>query len=141
MYRKIVLALDGSEGSKRAIPHAVEQAKASEGEIVVVHVDERMIAKGDMPSVNPNEELIQDEIRGQVKEIEDAGVKVSLEIIPLVLGGPGGSINEIAEKADADLIVVGTRGRSSLTGLVLGGVAHRLLHVARRPVLAVPSPK
>ena len=58
----------------------------------------------------------------------------------VMLGGPAHAIEEIADRADADLIVVGTRGHSSVAGLLLGSVTHRLLHIAHRPVLVVPSP-
>ena len=58
-----------------------------------------------------------------------------------MLGGPAHPIEEIAEEAKADLIVVGTRGHSAIAGLLLGSVTQRLLHIARRPVLVVPSPK
>jgi nucleotide-binding universal stress UspA family protein len=45
----------------------------------------------------------------------------------------------IAHEASADLIVVGTRGRSMLPALLVGGTAQRLLHVSDLPVLAVPA--
>ena len=55
-----------------------------------------------------------------------------------MLGGPAHAIEEVAAEADADLIVAGTRGHSPVAGLLLGSVTQRLLHIARRPVLAVP---
>ena len=140
MYGTIVLALDGSEGSSRALPHAVELAKASNGRIVVAHVDERIVAKGDMPPATPGAEAAKERVAAQVEEIKGAGVDASLQTSVIVLGGPGQAIAEIAAEVGADLIVVGTRGHSSVPGLVLGSVAHRLLHVAHRPVLAVPPP-
>ena len=138
MYRTIVLALDGSEGSSRAVPHAVELAKASNGRIVIAHVDERLAAKGDMPA--PSEDEVHETIRAQLEEIKGAGVEVTLETAVIALGGPGHAIAGIADEADADLIVVGSRGHSAVPGLVLGSVAHRLIHIAHRPVLTVPSP-
>jgi nucleotide-binding universal stress UspA family protein len=53
-------------------------------------------------------------------------------------GGAAHAIADAAKEAGADLVVVGTRGQGPLTGLLLGSVTHRLLHVAPCPVLAVP---
>lgn len=138
MYSKIVVGLDGSDGAARGLEHAKELAAQSGGEIIAVHIDERIAAKGDMPSVDPAEESVKETIHGQVAALEDAGIKTELVESVIVLGGPGRAIADIAEKADADLIVVGTRGHSSIPGVILGSVAHRLLHIAGRPVLAVP---
>ena len=55
-----------------------------------------------------------------------------------MLGGPAQAIEEIADEARADLIVVGTRGHSPVAGLLLGSVTQRLLHIAGRPVVVVP---
>jgi nucleotide-binding universal stress UspA family protein len=138
MYKTIVLGLDGSDGSSRAVPHAVELAKAGGGRIVAVHVEEQLVGKGAQPG--PAEEEARSAARSQVEEIEGSGVEVSLDSRSIALGGPGQVIAEVAEEVDADLVVVGTRGHSSIPGLVLGSVAHRLIHLAHRPVLAVPPP-
>lgn len=136
MYGKIVVALDGSDGSTRALAHAKGIALESGGEIVVVHIDERLAAKGDLP--NPAEEEIREKVQGQVGELEEAGLKAELLQRTISLGGAESAIADAAAEVNADLIVVGTRGHSSIPGLLLGSVAHRLLSVAGRPVLAVP---
>jgi nucleotide-binding universal stress UspA family protein len=51
-----------------------------------------------------------------------------------------GVILTIAADLDADVIVLGTRGRGGMTSLMLGSVSHTVLHHADRPVLVVPSP-
>lgn len=138
MFNTIVLGLDGSENSKRAVPVAVEIARQSGGQIVVAHVDERIAAKGGASSVYADEDEIRAAIEEEAKRISDEGVQTSVETTVVVLGGPAHAIAEIAERADADLIVVGTRGYSPVPGLTLGSVTNRLLHIAGRPVLGVP---
>lgn len=137
MFRTIVLALDGSEGSKRAIPVAKELAQRDGAKIVIAHVKEKLAGKGGA-DVYPDEDEVQAEVRRQAKELSDTGTDTSVEMADVMVGGPAHAIAEIADSADADLIVIGTRGHSAVGGLLLGGVTHRLLHISHRPVLAVP---
>jgi nucleotide-binding universal stress UspA family protein len=59
-------------------------------------------------------------------------------MVTTVTHGPAHAIADIAEKVDADLIAVGTRGHAPVAGLLLGSVTQRLLHISPCPVLAVP---
>lgn len=139
MFKTIVIGLDGSDDADAALPSAVELAKAGGGEIVIAHVVERIAAKGDMAPVNPNEDEIKAKIAGQAEKLAADGVGARVETATVVLGGPATSIEEIAEAAGADLIVVGSKGRSAIGGLLVGSVPNRLLHISKRPVLVVPS--
>ena len=137
MFKTIVLALDGSDGSRRAVPLAIELAKRDKAKLVIAHVEEDVIGKGGGP-IRATEDEIQAEIRRQAEELAAQGVETSVEMRSVMVGGPAHVIEEIADGAGADLIVAGTRGHSPVAGLLLGSVTQRLLHIARRPVLAVP---
>jgi nucleotide-binding universal stress UspA family protein len=141
VFKTIVIGLDGSESASAAIPAAVELARLSGGSIVVAHVDERIAAKGDMPSLRADEDEVKAAISKQADAITADGVDARLETASVVLGGPAHSIEDIAEAAGADVIVVGSKGRSGISGLLLGSVPDRLLHIAKRPVLVIPAAK
>ena len=139
MFKTIVLALDGSEGSRRAIPVAAELARQNGGRIVIAHVEQHVAGKGGAP-IPITEDEIQAEIRKQADKLSTDGIKTSVEMRNVMLGGPAHPIAEIAEEANADLIVAGTHGHSPVAGLLIGSVTQRLLHIARSPVLVVPPP-
>lgn len=138
----IVLALDGSEPAKRAIPFAVGLARENESRILIVHVDERMGTRGRAP-IDTEEERVRAEIQTLVEDLAAEGIDVRIEIGEMISLGSevAQAIADIAEKSQADLIVTGTRGHSEIAGMLVGSVTQRLLHVAKQPVLAVPDPR
>ncbi len=105
---------------------------------MLVHVDELVAAKGGIVSVRADEDEIEAELQRQAKELGDQGIETKVETPEVVLGGPAYVIEDAARE-NAGLIVVGRRGRSVVGGLLLGSVTVRLLHIAHRPVMAVPS--
>jgi nucleotide-binding universal stress UspA family protein len=137
MFKTIVLALDGSDGSKRAIPFAVELARHDNAKVVIAHVEERIVGKGGGP-IHADEPEIQDWVRGEAEKLAAQGIETSVQMASVMVGGPAHAIDKVADEAGADLIVVGTRGHAPVSGLLLGSVTQRLLHIARCPVLAVP---
>jgi nucleotide-binding universal stress UspA family protein len=139
LFKTIVVALDGSDGSRAAIPLAAELSERGGAQLVIVHVEERVVGKAGGP-VNLAEDEIQGEIRAEAQKLQEQGRNVEVRMATVALGGPAHVIEEIAAEAGADLIVVGTRGHAPVAGLLLGSVTQRLLHVATRPVLVVPSP-
>jgi nucleotide-binding universal stress UspA family protein len=141
VFNKIVLALDGSDPSDRAIPFAQELAKQSGGRIDVVHVREIVGGRGGVHSVRVDEDSLESKVVGQVDALKAAGVTSELHRFTANVGGPAHQIAEVAEQLGADVIVVGTRGHSSFGGFLSGSVTQRLLHLAHCPVLAVPPPK
>ena len=138
MFGTIVLAVDGSEPSDRAVEYAGRLAKESGSRIVAVHVKEIMAGRAAGP-VHVNEDEILDKVREQIKHLNDDGIKAELQVTSSMTGGPAHIIADAAEKESADVIVTGTRGHTALAGVFLGSVAQRLLHLASCPVLVVPD--
>jgi nucleotide-binding universal stress UspA family protein len=139
VFKTIVLAVDGSESSDRALTFAGELAKQSGGRIVAVHIKELVAGRFAGP-VHVDEDEIQAKIRQQIKDLSDAGVNIAVEMHSTMTGGPAPVIAEAAGRENADVIVTGTRGHTALAGVIVGSVAQRLLHVAPCPVLVVPPP-
>lgn len=139
MFKTIVLAVDGSESSDRAMTYAGELAKQSGGRVVAVHIKELIAGRFAGP-VHVDEDEIQTKIRQQIKDLSDAGVNIAVEMHSTMTGGPAPVIAEAAARENADVIVTGTRGHTALAGVIVGSVAQRLLHVAPCPVLVVPPP-
>jgi nucleotide-binding universal stress UspA family protein len=139
VFKTIVLALDGSESSDRALAYATTLAKEQGSNVRVVHVVEIVVGRGGGP-MPLNEDEIKAKVERQVKDLADTGVTAELEIHSVRVGGPAHVIADVAQDAGADLIITGTRGHTAIAGVLLGSVAQRLLHLAHCPVLVVPHP-
>ena len=137
MSKTVVLGLDGSPASARAVPYARELA-GPDGRIVAVHVRGLFLGRAGGQTVAANEDEIEAEVRRTVAEMTTAGTRAELKIVTSASGGPAHVLADLADREDADVIVVGTRGHRQIAGLLLGSVTQRLLHVAPCPVLAVP---
>jgi nucleotide-binding universal stress UspA family protein len=140
MFTRILCATDGSEHADRALRYSTELARQGDGDLHVVHVIERLRG-GRISGQNVflNEAEIDNKIKAQTAELaNEHGVRATLHIVKGPASRVAEHLAEIADAIDADLIVVGTRGHSSLGGLLLGSVTQRLLHTAHRPVLALP---
>jgi len=132
-----VWATDGSEAADRGLPYVRELAGTFGAKVIVAHSEEFLLGPraGGQP-VHVDEDDLQAKIKRQVEELGDAGVDAKWELI----GGPSlegaaHMVAEVARQAGADLIVVGTRGRTALAGLLVGAVTQRLLHIAPCAVL------
>jgi nucleotide-binding universal stress UspA family protein len=136
MFERVLLAVDGSEHSERAIAMAIDIAGKSHGEIVVVHVREHVVNRGGSWDVETPEDA-EAILERAGEEIARAGVEVRKQSCRSLVGAGyvAESIVDVAEAAGSDLIVMGSRGISDLRGLLLGSVTHKVLHLSTKPLL------
>jgi nucleotide-binding universal stress UspA family protein len=138
MYDKILVAVDYSEISDRAVVAARDLALLSKGEVWVLHLREREIATRTAMVIA--DETI-DEANASVAAIVDkltaAGVNAHGEVRNTLFGYAGREIVDDAIQHGVDVIVMGSRGRGDLAGLILGSTAHKVIHLADRPVLVI----
>lgn len=140
MFETIVWATDGSELADRALEHVRGLAEVHGSKIVAVHANEVFVGRAAGAPVLADEPDIREKLGRQVEELCAAGFDARLDIRTGVAQVPT-LVERAAEEVGADLIVVGTHGRSVLAAALLGSVARGLCHEARRPVLVVPPPE
>lgn len=138
MFKVIIWASDGSEHAERALEYARGLAEAGSARLIAVHVTEINVGRAGGYPVQVDEEEVERKIKSQVKDLKDAGLDANYKQCGASAGGAAHAIADAATEVGADLVVVGTRGQGPISGLLLGSVTHRLLHVAHCPVLAVP---
>ncbi len=141
MFETIVWATDGSEAADHALPYVQGLAEVHGAVVLVVHSREMLVGRAAGYPVLADEEELVEKIRGQVDALHGAGVDARLRVVAGAASGAARMIADVAREAGADTIVVGTRGRGPIAGLLLGSVTHRLLQIAPCPVLAVSPPQ
>ena len=114
-YAKVIVGTDGSETAKIAERVAIRIANASRGQVVIVsaYLDDQARERAEQALV------------AAMEEAERRGVQARTE---LAYSDPAGAITEIADREDAELIVVGDIGMGGPKRLRLGGVADRVSH-------------
>ena len=139
---RIVVATDFSEGSDAAMERAFALARALGASLDLVHVlDTALLAApaslGGMPLVDPEPLMNQIDIAlaARVAKATEAGLRCQSSSLD---GYPAKEIVRHAEKTGADLIVIGTHGRTGIAHVIMGSVAQRVVQRASCPVLVVP---
>lgn len=138
---KIVVGVDTSAGGRRALDWAVDEAKLRGATVEAVHVWQLPVFVatpfGDVPIKVGD---YQADAQRQIDELIDA-VDASSLVAPIertfVAGHPASGLLDAA--ADADLLVVGTRGHGGFSGLLLGSTSQQVSHHAPCPVVIVPA--
>lgn len=141
-FKNIVVATDFSPVSDKALVKAVELARQLDAALHLVHIVQ--IHPVNMPesgNVKIDElEAIEEKSANDnlAKYVESYGG--SIEMTTHVLhGAPAAQVNKMVEKLNADLIVMGTHGRTGLAHLIMGSVAESVLKKAAVPVMCVKN--
>lgn len=137
MYERILAAVDESEIADRVLAAASELAALSHGEVFVLHLREREPAKfGGVTSAETPDDA-RSFVDDAVQKLTAAGVKAAGAARNAIYGFAAREIIGEADKRGAGVIVMGSRGHGDLAGLLLGSTAHKVIHLADRPVLVV----
>ena len=150
MSKRFLVAVDGSDHGWKATDLACELAKAADAEMLILHV----VPKEPLPEGLRNfaavermplhEETahyrLQRELGDQItKEAAERASNNGVDQVTLRVaeGHPTHAIIETAKREAADMIFLGSRGLGGVTGLLLGSVSHKVMHLAPCSCVAV----
>jgi nucleotide-binding universal stress UspA family protein len=132
---RILNPVDGSDHSVNATRYAVELANVFNAKIILLYCHERYPIVLAEPyfqeAVNKINKSAEERVNPFIEILDNSGVQFDVRM----LEGPAGSrIPDVAQIEKIDLIVMGSRGMGDFAGLILGSVAHQVLHKSSCPV-------
>jgi nucleotide-binding universal stress UspA family protein len=137
MRSGIIVGYDGSECAKAALRAALEVGKAYGEKVTIAFGYELSPVGGELHDYHA---ALKELATKRVTEATELAATDGAEVEGVILEEePAKGLAELAAERDARVIVVGTHGESPLRGALLGSTPHKLLHLADRPVLVVPS--
>ncbi|MEM7542246.1 MAG: universal stress protein [Pseudomonadota bacterium] len=149
----ILMATDGSSNALRAADYAAKLAQSAQAKVTIVmaHAEDGLymeaLGPAVLPGAVPYSAMSVSELKAAVEKhaaqsaiAETAKVFAASDDIDVLQrwGQLSNVICEIAEEVEADMIVLGTRGRSNFAKLLLGSVSTQVVNHAHRPVLLIP---
>ena len=152
MYKKILVAIDGSEPSNNALEQAIKIATKFKAKLTMLAVIQRVMIPifpdegfGGVPlSAAKDMAQYQDKMRVVYQTVlDEAQAKIkedhpNLEVeVILKEGRPSATITDYAENDGVDLIVMGSRGIGGYTGWILGSTSRRVVDSCTKPILIV----
>ena len=140
MFELLVVGVDGSDGSRRALMWAAHLAAATGARVLAVHVltYSRELLRDVTPDTMRTWRLeLEDDLRTRwVQPLIAADVEHATLLIED--DSPAAGLLGAADRARADVVIVGAKGRGGFADRMLGGVSYRVTHRAHRPVVVVP---
>ncbi|WP_052668686.1 universal stress protein [Nitriliruptor alkaliphilus] len=137
---RIVVGIDGSEGSRRALRWAVDEAARRGATLDVIHTYEPVTNVESIGTAAQADKLFN-AAGDAARDIVDSAV-ITIEGVEArgrAIESLDPAATLVEESRDADLLVVSSRGRGSFKSLLLGSVSQQCAHHARCPVVIVPA--
>ena len=141
--RRLLVAYDGSDNSKRALQYVVDLARDTGMalQVHVVNVQHEPIIYGEYVTSAMIDEVNNSLMAKSRSVLDEAAAMLQAGGLTCEthtqLGNVAEQINDAVKRLGCDTVVMGTRGLGSFTGLVLGSVASRVIHEVSVPVLLV----
>jgi nucleotide-binding universal stress UspA family protein len=141
--RRILLASDFSKASRKALTTAVKTAKSTGATLSIVHVLAPFVPIGPDQYIGPDtrDEIEEQSRRWATRHLNVLAARAKASGVRaktfLIEGHPSVEVTRLARKLHADLLVVGTHGRTGFAKLLLGSVASQIVATARCPVMTV----
>jgi len=144
LYKKILIATDGSEYTKNSIDYGIDLAKNTQAKLHVLYViDTAAFASIPMDAAwESMYELLKQEGDEATRYAAERAEAEGLTVERLTIEGhPAEEIIKYAEKNSINVIVMGTLGKSGLDRFLLGSVAEKVVRASKIPVLVVRGKK
>jgi nucleotide-binding universal stress UspA family protein len=141
MSSTILLATDARHDVAAPIELARELSQGTQGSVLVLHIHEFSVGRYGRIQLCCAEDQADEVLPRIVALLRESGVPAEWQIREANSGDAARAILDVADQHDAHVIVLGSNLRTDVPFIPLGSVSHKLLHMARRPVLVVPHHK
>lgn len=147
----ILVGVDFSDSSQIAVEHAANLARKTDAKLVLLHVASIPSAPIEVPdAIQPTraeyQRLIEDHLaedRRRLQELRERIAGQDTRVSHMIIDGfPDEGITQAADQVDADLVVMGSHGRTGLKRMLIGSVAEKVVRISKRSVLvarAIPG--
>jgi nucleotide-binding universal stress UspA family protein len=142
MYKRILIATDGSDKSMKAAQEGMELAKGLGAQVIALNVVNEVVIASAVRQLGADRKEVEAKLEKAggkaVDDLKAMGAKLGVNVDTIVrIGAPANTVIDTAGAEKADLIVMGSHGESGASKLLIGSVVQKVLYWATIPVLVV----
>ena len=141
MYSKILVSIDGSDNSFRALKHSLFLSSKLGSKLTVLNVLEipPVVYVQSQKVVDSVINSLEKESKKVFERVDAESRKFNVNYEPVLLKGHhvASIINEYADKHDVNVIIMGSRGTGKIKTAIMGSVAHNVFHHTKKPILSI----